>query len=207
MRPLSSSSLSSISTFLHLSHYPSQLCYDDVIGCGEVKKCLKRILSFSSPSMRNRVKRFGLKSPGGALLYGPPGRLIWCCCYIDLTAIDIVQSWDGRRISLSLSPCCWLIDVMLALLSPILFCSILFSSVLLCSVLTHVEWHTPAWHGIVWYDTTQHDMPLHETLWLTAPYNSSHSQATQRHASFSRLRLITAYPSYPSPAQTSTPLT
>ena len=50
-----------------------QLSYDDVIGYEEVKKSLRRILSFSSSSMKNKVARFGLKSPGGALLYGPPG--------------------------------------------------------------------------------------------------------------------------------------
>ena len=52
-----------------------QLTYDDVIGCVEAKKSLKRILSFSSPLLRNQVKKFGLKCPGGAILYGPPGTL------------------------------------------------------------------------------------------------------------------------------------
>jgi ATP-dependent 26S proteasome regulatory subunit len=51
-----------------------QLCYDDVIGYAEVKKSLRRILSLSSPAMADRVLRFGLKPPGGALLYGPPGK-------------------------------------------------------------------------------------------------------------------------------------
>ena len=58
-----------------LSSSLPQLTYDDVIGCVEAKKSLKRILSFSSPSLRNQVKKFGLKCPGGAILYGPPGTL------------------------------------------------------------------------------------------------------------------------------------
>lgn len=39
--------------------------FDDVIGYGEIKKCLTRILAFSSPAMRERVLLFNLKPPGG----------------------------------------------------------------------------------------------------------------------------------------------
>ena len=66
-------SRSLITSLRSISPIVRQLSYDDVIGYEEVKKSLRRILSFSSSSMKNKVARFGLKSPGGALLYGPPG--------------------------------------------------------------------------------------------------------------------------------------
>ena len=51
----------------------TQLSYDDIIGCEEAKKNLKRILSLSDPSKAKLRKHFNIHSSGGALLYGPPG--------------------------------------------------------------------------------------------------------------------------------------
>lgn len=50
------------------------LTFDDVIGNDEVKKSLQRVMSFAKPEKQDIAARFGLTaSPGGVLLYGPPG--------------------------------------------------------------------------------------------------------------------------------------
>ena len=47
--------------------------YKDIIGHEEVKRQLRRLVSVFSPALRERVKIFRLKYPGGVLLHGPPG--------------------------------------------------------------------------------------------------------------------------------------
>ncbi len=52
-----------------------KLTYDDVIGCAAAKKSLERIMAVCDPAVSSRLRHFGVKSGGGALLYGPPGIL------------------------------------------------------------------------------------------------------------------------------------
>jgi SpoVK/Ycf46/Vps4 family AAA+-type ATPase len=82
-----------------------QLTLDDVIGLEQVKKVLLRLLSFYDPSKKALMQRFKLKSPGGALLYGPPGnsktRLVLACAstmrlpVISLSVADIYSPYVG----------------------------------------------------------------------------------------------------------------
>ena len=99
MRAVGPSSLRGIAV-----HLPA-LTYDDVIGCTETKKILRRVLSFSGPGMRDRVRRFGLRAPGGVLLHGPPGnsktRLVLAAAaahglpVISLSAADVYSPYVG----------------------------------------------------------------------------------------------------------------
>lgn len=50
-----------------------QTRFKDIIGHEEVKRQLRRLVSMFSPALRERVKLFRLKYPGGVLLHGPPG--------------------------------------------------------------------------------------------------------------------------------------
>lgn len=109
---------------------------DDVIGYEDVKVSLKQLLSFSSLDMREKVLRFGLKSPGGALLYGPPGnaktRLVMAAAshhklpVISLSAADVYSPYVGDaeaeirkafRIARQASPCVLFIDELDALVT------------------------------------------------------------------------------------------
>jgi SpoVK/Ycf46/Vps4 family AAA+-type ATPase len=47
--------------------------FKDIIGHEEVKRQLRRLVSVFSPALREKVKLFHLKYPGGVLLHGPPG--------------------------------------------------------------------------------------------------------------------------------------
>lgn len=50
------------------------LTFNDVIGNEEVKRSLLRVMSLAKPEKQEIAFRFGLNaSPGGVLLYGPPG--------------------------------------------------------------------------------------------------------------------------------------
>ena len=45
-----------------------------MIGNAETKKSLQRLLAFTQPFMKGRLKAFGGQTAlGGVLLYGPPG--------------------------------------------------------------------------------------------------------------------------------------
>ena len=107
-----------------------------MIGYDEVKKTLHRLLSFSSPGMRQKVKKIGLKSPGGVLLYGPPGnsktRLILAAAashglpVISLSSADVYSPYVGDaeaeirkafRIARNASPCVLFLDEMDALVT------------------------------------------------------------------------------------------
>lgn len=113
-----------------------KLNFEDVIGNQEVKRCLTRILSFTSPAMRHKIQRFGLKPPGGALLYGPPGnsktRLVMAATsqyglpMISLSAADVYSPYVGDaeaeirkafRIARQASPCVLFIDEIDALVT------------------------------------------------------------------------------------------
>jgi len=82
------------------------LSYDDVIGYDTVKKSLQRVLCFARPEQQLLSARFGLHaSPGGVLLYGPPGnsktRLASAAAahhglpMISLSAADIYSPYVG----------------------------------------------------------------------------------------------------------------
>ena len=108
-----------------------------MIGYDEVKKTLHRLLSLSSPGMRQKVKKMGLKSsPGGVLLYGPPGnsktRLILAAAashglpVISLSSADVYSPYVGDaeaeirkafRIARNASPCVLFLDEMDALVT------------------------------------------------------------------------------------------
>ena len=82
-----------------------QLSMDDVIGLDDTKRSLLRLLSFYNPAKRELIRRFKLTSPGGALLYGPPGnsktRLVLACAsslrlpVISLSVADIYSPYVG----------------------------------------------------------------------------------------------------------------
>lgn len=82
------------------------MSFNDVIGYDNVKKCLSRILSFSTPKMKKKINKFQLKHPGGALLHGPPGnsktRLVMAAAsqyklpVISLSAADIYSPYVGK---------------------------------------------------------------------------------------------------------------
>lgn len=82
------------------------LTYDDIIGYSIVKRSLQRVLSFARPELQQLTARFGLSaSPGGVLLYGPPGnsktRLASAAAahhglpMITLSAADIYSPYVG----------------------------------------------------------------------------------------------------------------
>ena len=109
---------------------------EDVIGYDNIKASLKQLLSFYSSNMREKVLRFGLKSPGGALLYGPPGnaktRLVMATAahhklpVISLSAADVYSPYVGDaeaeirkafRIARQASPCVLFVDELDALVT------------------------------------------------------------------------------------------
>ena len=81
------------------------LGYDDVVGYSATKKSLQRALRACDPSMAETMAKFGLQSPGGILLHGPPGnsktRLILAAAsshrlpVISLTAADVFSPYVG----------------------------------------------------------------------------------------------------------------
>jgi transitional endoplasmic reticulum ATPase len=82
-----------------------ELSLDDVIGCSEAKEALCRILAFVDPVKRPLIGRFGVSSPGGAILYGPPGnsktRLVNAVAsvyklpVISLSSADVYSAYVG----------------------------------------------------------------------------------------------------------------
>jgi len=106
-----------------------ELNYSDVIGYDDIKDSLRRILSFSSPLLAAKTKRFGLRAPGGGLLYGPPGnsktRLVMAAAahhglpVISLSSADVYSPYVGDaeaeirrafRIAQQASPCVLFMD-------------------------------------------------------------------------------------------------
>ena len=81
------------------------LTYDDVVGYGDVKRALQRALRICDPAKAESMKKFGLHSPGGVLLHGPPGnsktRLILAAAsfhrlpVISLSAADVYSPYVG----------------------------------------------------------------------------------------------------------------
>ena len=81
------------------------LSLDDVIGLHQTKRSLLRLLSFYDPVKRDLLRQFKLRSPGGALLYGPPGnsktRLVMACAssyripVITLSVADVYSPYVG----------------------------------------------------------------------------------------------------------------
>ena len=105
------------------------LSYDDVIGNEEAKKCLKRLLSFCRPSMREKLATFGVSTMGGVLLHGPPGnsktRLVMAAVsshslpVISLSSADVYSAYVGDaeaairrafRVARLSSPCVLFMD-------------------------------------------------------------------------------------------------
>jgi ATP-dependent Zn protease len=64
-----------------------QISYEDIVGNKEAKESLQRLLKFSTPIMRLKLRSFGINSMGGALLHGPPGNT-YMLNFIDIIKIS-----------------------------------------------------------------------------------------------------------------------
>ena len=80
----------------------------DIIGHEEVKVALKQVLMFADPGMTQTLQSYGLSSPGGVLLYGPPGnsktRLVYAAAsqyhlpLLSVSSADVYSAYVGKNI-------------------------------------------------------------------------------------------------------------
>ena len=79
---------------------------NDIIGHEEVKAALRQVLMFADPGMSRVLQEYGLTSPGGVLLYGPPGnsktRLVYAAAsqyqlpLLSVSSADVYSAYVGK---------------------------------------------------------------------------------------------------------------